>query len=292
MSSAYGNAEDLKLALVLSEDSGAYLDYSNALKASLADRNVVLSVFAAGQPLPESDLVIAAGMKAATVAARGNPAALLAVLIPKQGYGKLLDDFPFLKQPGGNSFSAIYLDQPIRRQLDFIALLLPSAKTIGVLYTSPPAEMNALRAQAAAHRVRLYERAVNTSSTGSASPMYSALQELLVSSDVLLALPDAEIYNSSTIRNILLATYRNRVPLVGLSAAYVKAGALGAVYSTPEQIAIQTSDLVKAFAETHLLPSAQYAGEFEVSVNEQVAHSLGLTVKSATQLRAEIGKMP
>jgi putative ABC transport system substrate-binding protein len=292
LSSAYCHAEDFKLALVLSENSGAYLEYSNALKAKLSGSKVVLSVIAADQTIPKSDLIIAAGMKAATVAARSKPAALLVVLITKQGMLQLLNAFPELKNAGQHMYSAIYLDQPSRRQIDLITLLLPATKTIGVLYTELPLDISALRMQAAAHKCRLYERAFNDSAAESTSPMYTALQELLVSSDVLLALPNAEIYNSSTIRNILLATYRNRVPLIGLSAAYVKAGALAAIYSTPEQIAIQSAGVVRTFVETHLLPSMQYAKEFEVSVNEQVAHSLGLTVKSAVQLHAEIGKLP
>jgi putative ABC transport system substrate-binding protein len=282
LSSAFCHAEDFKLALVLSEESGAYLEYSSALKASLSDSQFVLSVIAADQPIPKSDLIIAAGMKAAAVVARSKPAAMLAVLIPKQGLLQLLNEFPDLKDAGKNMYSAIYLDQPSRRQIDLITLLLPATKIIGVLYTEPPSDISALRMQATAHKCKLYERSFDDAKSDTSSP----------SSDVLLALPDVEIYNSSTIRNILLATYRNRVPLIGLSSAYVKAGALAAIYSTPEQIAIQSVGLVRTFAETHMLPPAQYAKDFEVSVNEQVAHSLGLNVKSATQLRAEIGKLP
>jgi len=109
---------------------------------------------------------------------------------------------------------------------------------------------------------------------------------------VLLALPDAAIYNTSTIRNILLATYRNKVPLVGFSPGYVKAGALCAVYSTPAQIAAQSLAIIQDYAETRTLPAAHYAKEFEVSVNEQVARSLGLNIRSASQLRSEMGAAP
>jgi putative ABC transport system substrate-binding protein len=109
---------------------------------------------------------------------------------------------------------------------------------------------------------------------------------------VLLALPDAEIYNTVTIRNILLTTYRNKVPLIGFSPGYVKAGALCAVFSTPAQIAEQSLGIIQEYAETHTLPAAQYAKEFEVTVNEQVAHSLGLNIRSVSQLRREIGAAP
>lgn len=156
-----------------------------------------------------------------------------------------------------------------------------------MLYAAPTKEIVALRVAAAARKFELNERSVI-----SASNLHSALQELLISSDVLLAMPDAEIYNTSTIRNILLATYRNKVPLIGFSPGYVKAGALCAVYSTPEQIAAQSLGIIQEYAEKHVLPAAQYAKAFEVSVNEQVARSLGINIRNVSQIRSEIGITP
>lgn len=287
---AFSYAAALKLTVVLSEEGGAYREYSNALGTRLANKNVSLKVIDADQPLPDSDLVIAAGMKAALNVAQARPAAMLAVLIPKQGYDKLQHDFPLQLKAGASAYSAIYLDQPIKRQLDLIAAVLPGANSVAVLYAAPPKELNILRMMAAARKLDFNERSV--SSAAGSSGLHAALQELLSSSDVLLALPDAGIYNTSTIRNILLATYRNKVPLVGFSPGYVKAGALCAVYSTPAQIALQSLAIIQEYAETRILPAAQYAKEFEVSVNEQVARSLGLNIRSAAQLRSEMGAAP
>jgi ABC-type uncharacterized transport system substrate-binding protein len=226
-------------------------------------------------------------MKAASNVARSRRAAMLAVLIPKEGYGKLLNDFPAQMKAGTNPTSAIYFDQPLKRQFDLITAVLPKASSVAVLYATPPKELSTLRMLALTRKLELNERIQDTE-----SGLNSALQELLESSDVLLALPDAKIYNTGTIRNILLSTYRSRVPLIGFSPAYVKAGALCAVFSTPEQIAVQSVAMIQEYAESRTLPPAQYAKEFEVLVNEQVARSLGLDIKNASQLRSEIGKTP
>jgi len=287
LSAACACAGPLKLAVVLSEESGAYLEYSNALSGYLVNKNVTLSVIDAEQPLPDADLFIAAGMKAATVVARARPAAMFAVLIPKEGFNKLQNDIHAQQKPGSAAVSAIYLDQPLKRQLDLIAAVLPQARSIAVLYANPPKELGALRVQAAARKFDLRERSIH-----SAAGLHMALQELLISSDVLLALPDADVYNTLTIRNILLTTYRNKVPLIGFSPGYVKAGALCAVYSTPQQIAEQSLDVIQEYAESHTLPVAQYAKDYEMTVNEQVARSLGLDIKSVSQLRREIGAAP
>lgn len=285
--SAHAGAAPLRLTVVLSEQGGAYQEYSNALSGQLAGKNVTLTVADAAKPLPDADLVIAAGMKAAMIVARTRPAAMLAVLVPKDGFALLLNDLPAPAKSAASSYSAIYLDQPLKRQLDLIAAVLPNTGTIGVLYAAPSKEIVALRVAAAARKFELNERSVI-----SASNLHSALQELLISSDVLLAMPDAEIYNTSTIRNILLATYRNKVPLIGFSPGYVKAGALCAVYSTPEQIAAQSLGIIQEYAEKHMLPAAQYAKAFEVSVNEQVARSLGINIRNVSQIRSEIGTTP
>lgn len=280
-------AAGFKVTLVLSEQAGAYREFRNAVESSLSVNEINLSVIDADKPLPEADLVIAAGLKASEAVARAKPAAMLAVLVPKDGIARLMREFPALAKKESGVFSAIYLDQPLKRQLGLISAVLPQAHSVGVLYSEPPRDMNILRSLAAARRLELKEE-----STTSFPSLHAALQSLLLNSDVLLALPDTDIYNPMTIRNILLATYRNKVPLIGFSAAYVKAGALCAVFSTPEQIAEQSLKIIYGFVETRSLPPPQYAKEFDVTVNEQVARSLGINIKSASQVRNEIGAAP
>jgi putative tryptophan/tyrosine transport system substrate-binding protein len=283
---SFARAAPLKLTLVLSKESGAYQEYADALSMQLSGKNVSLTVVDTDKALPDSDLVIGAGMKAATFSAQNKPRAMLAVLIPREGFIQLKNNLPE-EILDSNAYSAIFLDQPFKRQVDLIMAVLPGTRTVGVLYSATPKELSVLRKQLTARKLNFSERAL-TSSSG----LSAALKEVLLQSDVLLALPDAEVYNASTIRNILLETYRNRVPLIGLSAGYVKAGALCAVFSTPEQIARQSLDIIQGYVETRKLPAAQYAKEFEVSVNEQVARSLGLTIKSESKLRAEIERAP
>jgi putative tryptophan/tyrosine transport system substrate-binding protein len=278
-------AATFSLTLVMSEKSGAYLEFFNALNKDLAGRDIAVSVADPGMPLPVSDLVVAVGIKAAASTLQSGKGPLLAVLVPKEGYTRLLAEHEIRLKAEGRMYSAIYLDQPVERQFAFIRALFPKIRSVGLLYSVPPPEIGLMRVQAKARSLELHEQAV---APGAALAV--SLQDLLVSSDILLALPDAEIYNASTIRNILLATYRNRVPLVGFSSGYVKAGALAAIYSKPEQIADQAASVVLGFAEKHALPPAQHARDYELAVNEQVARSLGLNIRSESQLRAEIGK--
>ncbi|CAK0780521.1 hypothetical protein CCP3SC15_770002 [Gammaproteobacteria bacterium] len=274
------------VAVVQSENSESYLEFTKALRDNILKLDIDLVVVDdPTKPLPNSDLVISVGMKAATAVAASNAITVLNVLIPKAGYKKLLRDFS--ARANSKTFSAIFLDQPLARQLYLIAAVLPNKRQVGVLFDSFPKDEQAqLRQQISLQRLSLHERVISAT-----LPLHEALQEVLQESDVLLALPDSTVYNSSTLRNILLATYRRGIPLIGFSPAYVNAGALCAIFSTPAQIAAQAVLSVRQFREMSTLPTAQYPQWFEVMVNEQVGRSLGLSIKNAAELRNEMSAL-
>lgn len=126
--------------------------------------------------------------------------------------------------------------------------------------------------------------------TTSPGNLFDDLDDVLLRSDVLLAVPDSEVYNSNNIRNILLTSYRHGIPLVGFSQALVNAGALVAVFSTPEQLAAQASATTISFAQQKRLPDAQSPALYSIAVNQEVARTLGGTIKSAELLHLQVDK--
>jgi len=267
-------ATSISVAIVLSENSGAYQELGAELKDAVPKRYTT-NVVRLGENIPSADLFIAVGMKAAEALSQRD-APTLNVLLPRAGFQQM-------KRVTSSSYSAIFMDQPMKRQLALIATLLPNATSIGVLYETPPIELGSLRKLASTMHFDLQEQKVDQHHL-----IAGALSDLLQVSDVLLVLPDDNVYRSDTIRNILLETYRAQVPMVGLSANYVRAGALCAIYSTPQQIAYQAAEAIEDFANTGRLPVPQYTKEFDISVNMQVARSLGVPVKDAVQLRVEV----
>lgn len=275
-------AEPLQVTVVLSESGGAYQTFSDALRGKLHPDRFALNTKLAGDELNGTGLHVAVGMKAASaLASRNIPT--LNVFVPKAGY----DSLPRDSSARAPARSAIYLDQPMERQVALLQAALPGTRHVGVLYSAPPPELHTLRHLLKDKGMQLHDHAV-----GKETSLNDALEHVLDESEMLFVLPDAQIYNSNTIRNILLAAYRRKIPMVGISQAYVKAGALCAVFSTPEQVASQAAGMIGQYAESGNLPVAQYPSEFEVSVNAQVARSLGLHIKDADRLRDEIGGNP
>lgn len=274
-----------EVLVLSSERSPSYGDASQAAVAELV-RLGVRRADITQLNLPEltpADLAAAQGAKVwitlgsdalARALARDGRPPVVSALIPRLGFERLLRD-----STGKTAAPAVavYLDQPFGRQLELVHQALPEVKRVGVLWGQESlAQQATLQAAAQARGMEL------VAGTASASTnLFAGLKTVLDGADVLLAVADPQVYNGSTIANILLATYRARVPVVAFSPAYVKAGALLAVYSTPRQIGTQAGALARTLLQGGAAPASQYPVEFSVAVNEHVARSLGMELDEA-----------
>lgn len=279
-------AENLKVAVVLSDNSAPYLSFADAL-----GKNLPVGVQATVLEHPDqlsidksrADLIIAVGLNATELAARQSSVPVLAVMVSRTGYDELLAQVTHQKNP--KHISAIYLDQPWGRQLDFLHAAFPGKLRIGLLYTLD-ARIAGLHGEISRRGDSLVSRPVHSS-----SELFTQLEAVLVASDVLLAIPDSALYNSSNIRNILLTSYRLNIPLIGISKAYVNAGALSAIFSTPEQLAEQARATVSAFSQTRRLPEPQYPSDFTIEINAHVARSLKIELPSREAILSQMDKI-
>lgn len=273
---------DTRVVIVSSDSTAAYMEAVQELSAELGRggvspydiRRLSVSEWSVqSMPAPSPRVYVALGTQAtAALAASKMQVPVLAALIPRSSFERVMRGSA---RKASHDFTAIYLDQPLQRQLSTIRLALPQAKHLGVLW-GPDSWPNAptLRAQAAVNGLSLTE-----AGQGGNVNVFSDLQQVLDGSDVLLALADPLVFNSGSIQNILLTTFRAQVPVVAFSPAYVRAGALLALYATPVQVGKQAGALAQAVLRGQPLPEQPVeSNDFEVSVNEHVARALGLSL--------------
>lgn len=277
------------VVIVSSERSPAYVEAAEALVSELErgglSRYEMLQLTAlewagAGPLAPK--LFIALGTDAANALAKSElRAPVLSTLLPRSSFERVLRKSG---RKSSSQFSALYLDQPLSRQLDLIRLALPTARRIGVLWgPESQAQAPALKTLAQASGLDLIEATI-----GHDELLFSSLKNVLEEADLLLAVADPQLYNSSSIQNILLASFRAKVPLVAFSPAYVRAGALLALHVTPTQIGLQAATIARGVLLGKALSANPiYSLDFSVTVNEHVARSLGLTL-DADALRARL----
>ncbi|MFH2139419.1 MAG: hypothetical protein ABII63_01330 [Pseudomonadota bacterium] len=278
-SQAAGAAELKRVLLLQSEQFAPYQRFHRTFEQNLP-QGVRLEVRDMSRltELPAADLVVAVGFKAAQWAVEHRQEPAFATLLTRENFMTLR-----ASRGASRSLSAIYLEQPLSRQVALIRAVLPERKRVGILYSNRTFELEGLRDELSLSGAELVAQPLRPDGS-----LAGDLEALLAQADILMAIPDGNIFNSSTIRNILLGSYRRGVPMIGLTAAYVNAGALCAVYSTTEQMAAQAAGVTEEFFRNGVLPGAQYPQLYQIDLNQEVARSLRLTVRSVEALRIEV----
>lgn len=269
------------VVIVSTERSASYLDAAKTIGSELERsglNSTDLSFFTVSEwsvndsSTGNQKVIITLGTEAFRQVLSFEPrATVVAALLPRIGYDRIVRENNRRLPP---SLSAVFLDQPFGRRLDLVRLILPDVKKVGVLWGPESLVSQGSLAQSAANR----SVGIESSVVANASGLFVGLKAVLDESDVLLAVADPQVYSGATIANILLATYRARIPVVAFSPAYVKAGAMVAIYATPAQIGQQAAALVRLALQGGTLPPPQYPNDFEISVNDHVAKSLGLNL--------------
>ncbi len=177
----------------------------------------------------------------------------------------------------------LYMAQTYCRQIQFIKLLSDKWKTIGLLNSQEkPIHNKAIQQCAKKYNLETY--IVNTTSD---TYLRDSIKIVLNNSDILLALPDKNIYNSKSVKNILLTSYRYRKPVIAFSKNFVNAGALASIYSDADQIAQSASDIIEKYFELEgkFEKTVNYPQAFNASINLQVFRALDLTIPNIEKIK-------
>ena len=292
------SAAQMTVLVVTTESGTTHEEVLSSLRATLADapdkrlslRTITTREFsnasapASGSNAP--DLIVTVGTDAATAVMQTRPATpVYCSLLPQSAYAVLMD-----RARGEQArLSALYLDQPFVRQLRLIRLALSSQARVGVVLGPESRKSEpALRDAATVAGVTLQVEQISDE-----KQLIGALHRVMNKADILLAVPDQLVFNRSTAQSELLTTYRLGKPVAGYSRAYVSAGALLSVYSTPAQIGRQIGEELLAMQDRtdRALPAPGYPRHFTVEINERVARSLGLEPGSAQELTRQLTEM-
>ncbi len=279
-----------RVTVVLSDDSPPYQEVYQAVRDHLQGGPHDLSrAYAQGLTTGSLDgthLAVTVGVRAAeSVATLPGRTPVLAVLVPRSWYAKggrarLLDS-------GRRSVAAIYLDQPFERQAELIRLALPDAQRAGVLMSEDQEGLvGELEAALQARQLGLVLGILP-----SEGRLMNTLENVLSESDVLLAETDPRVFNRNTAQSLLLTSYRYRTPVLGYSHSLTRAGALLSLHSSPAQIGRQTAEsvIVALQGGAVRLPPPAHPVYFGISINEQVARSLGYTLPPEDELEKRLG---
>lgn len=221
------------------------------------------------------ELIVTVGSLATAVAladpTQRTPLVFSMVLYPRQS--EFLSDQT-------RPVTGVALDVPLDTQLAYIRRLVPQARRLGVLYHRDETGLvvEAARRQAPAHGLSLVAREVEQPASAVA-----ALGELMEEVDVVWSVADSHVFTPQTTSALILAALRRRVPLLGLSTAHVRSGALATLYCDYEDVGRQTGELVLRILDGTRPQDIPVAAPRKVAVglNLRTAQHLGLDVSPA-----------
>lgn len=172
--------------------------------------------------------------------------------------------------------TGVGLDFPVTTQWQWFKRLLGNVRVFGVLYdpTLGMDDVEELKRLAGRDNVSL-----ETAGGSAPEALPEALKHLPSNIGALWGLGESRLLSPQTAREILLYSFRNRVPLVGLSSSWVKAGALYALDRDYDDLGRQCAE----FADQIL--KGKSASSIPPATPRRVLYSLNL--KTAEHMKLE-----
>ena len=167
---------------------------------------------------------------------------------------------------------ALWLDLGIAQLAGGLRMAFPEARRIALLRN--PSQGDPAGASARPHPL---PSGMNVTVVDCAGPadLLPALGKLRGQVEFVVCLPDSSLYNQTTVEPLILASLEHRLPLVGFSASFVRAGAAVGVYPDFTDIGLQTAILAQRCQTEGADSPEEYPRRTIVAANERVLHLLG-----------------
>ena len=268
-----------RITALVSQDAPQYRaaleGFEAAIKQSSPGTEVVVHIMT-----PGADLAVLAG----TVRAE-SPVLILALGTAAVETARQVGDVPVVAsmvlRPAdvlrGPRFTGVFLEFPSEVEFHFLARILPGQRRVAVLYNAAQNQGSIDAADRSAHGAGLELLARKVSVP---SDIPATLQSLSNHADVLWGLADTLVLTRETAGPILLFSLQNRIPFVGLSAPWVKAGAVYALERDYGDIGRQCAELAAEVLDGSAPADLQPQAPRKVLylINRRTADQLKLTI--------------
>lgn len=179
-----------------------------------------------------------------------------------------------------DGFSRVDTDIPIVAQLAGVHALWPKWTRVGIIRNPARSRYTAEALESAARREGLQAVVLDCDGPGHLMKVLTALKG---KADYLLCLPDPDLYNPNTVRPLVMASLEDRLPLVGFSPAFVRAGAAAGIYPDYRDTGRQAAEMAQRMLRAGERPAEESPRKLQMAVNQRVARLLGLDFQTTGQ---------
>ena len=193
---------------------------------------------------------------------------------------------PSVIAAGTKNVTGASMNVPVEQSIRLFKQLGPQIKRIGVIFNPAKTGYLVKRAQVVAREdgLELVSKEIN-----SAKEVIGALESFQDGIDALWIVPDETILSQAVVQQMLLFSYRRKIPLLGLSDRHAQMGALLSLsFASGEDIGRQAGELAQAILTGRPAADVPYtsARKLFLTVNLKTAQKLGLEVPQAILGRA------
>jgi putative ABC transport system substrate-binding protein len=173
--------------------------------------------------------------------------------------------------------TGVFLEFPAKTELELIRQALPRHPKLAVLFSS---DANRRRVESAAAEAKRLGITLLPTPVGEPRDLPRALDDLAGRADAIWAMADPIVYTAETAKPFLVFSFRNRIPLVGFSRAWAKAGAVLAFDRDFGDIGEQCAEIAAGLLRGEKTPASPPAPPRKTAwaVNRRSAEMLGITL--------------
>jgi putative ABC transport system substrate-binding protein len=195
---------------------------------------------------------------------------------------------PSIIGTGAKNVTGASMNVSVEETIRLFKQLGPQIRRVGVVYNRAKTGYLVSLAEAVARQEGLHLIAREIRSSREAIPALDTLQGEGI--DALWILPDETILAPEVLQYMLLFSYRNKLPLLGLSERQAQMGALLALsFASSEDIGRQAAELANSILEGKTAAEIPYttARQVKLTVNLKAAQKLGIEIPKSILAMAD-----
>jgi len=225
-----------------------------------------------GQLAPLSGVVVALGSEAARLVEADR------LRVPAV-YTMVLRRRPEWEAAGRPAPITIPLEIPLASLAARLKTLFPGRTRLGVILNPGAGGASAAQLRESAEQSGFTVQIAQCANEGQ---LLAALGSLRNRVDFVWCQPDGVLYNGATIQPLILASIENRLPLIGFSESFARAGAAVGIYPDFREVGVQAGEAARQLLEGQIPRPVDGPRRLKVAVNASVLRLFGLRNAATT----------
>jgi putative ABC transport system substrate-binding protein len=181
--------------------------------------------------------------------------------------------------------ATVSLDGSVEDMATRLKKIFPGKTRLGIIRNPAAGPHSSAQLQARVQSLGYVVKVVDATGPEQRLP---ALMSLKGQVDLVWCIPDGLLYNSVTIKPLILASLENRLPLVGFSESFARAGAALGVYPDFYDIGLQTGEAARQIIENQPVRVPDGPRKLKLALNQSVLRLFGLRYSATAAEGAEI----